>query len=153
MTLSPHKAPPLEAPQAYETRTTVARVTVFVCVSCRASLQAAQACDRPGAELVDVLTQRLREAGADDVTVTGVACLAVCKRPATIAIAAQGHWTYIVGDLDLARDVDDIVTTILAYRRSENGIVPWKERPAPFRKGVIARVPPLGFVQPETETA
>ncbi len=34
----------------------------------------------------------------------------------------------------------------------QNGIVPWTERPPPFRKGVIARVPPLGFVQPEPET-
>ncbi len=148
MTLSPS-----EAPEAHERQTTVARITVFVCVSCRPSADAAAASDRSGAELADMLGQRLRVAGADDVTVTGVECLAVCKRPSTIAISAHGHWTYIVGDLDLERDADDIVATILAYRRAENGIVPWKERPAPFRKGVIARVPPLGFVQPARETA
>lgn len=143
----------LDAPEAHEAQTMVARVTVFVCVSCRASADTAGKRDRPGAELVGMLAQRLRDAGTDDVTVTGVECLAVCKRPSTIAISAPGHWTYIVGDLDLARDIDDVVATILAYRRAENGIVPWKQRPAPFRKGVVARVPPLGFVQPETETA
>jgi predicted metal-binding protein len=136
-----------------ETHTTAARVTVFVCVSCRSGADAAQACDRPGVEMAEMLARRLRETGAGDVTVTGVECLAVCKRPCTIAISAAGHWTYIIGDLDLVGDADDIVTTILAYRGSKNGIVPWKERPAPFRKGVVARVPPLGFVQPETETA
>jgi predicted metal-binding protein len=75
----------------------------------------------------------------------------VCKRPCTIAVTADRCWTYLVGDLDPAQHTDDIVNAVLAYRRSGNGIVPWAERPVPFRRGVVARVPPLGFVQPIVE--
>lgn len=127
-------------------------VTVFVCVSCGRGVEGG-AIDRPGAALVDELSSRLHAAGAGDVTVTGVECLAVCKRPCTVAVTADGCWTYLVGDLDPELHTGDIVSAVLAYRRSGNGIVPWAERPLSFRKGVIARVPPLGFVQPIPEPA
>jgi predicted metal-binding protein len=48
--------------------------------------------------------------------------------------------------------VEEIVAAAISFERSENGIVPWKERPPTFRRGVIARVPPIGFKQPEPET-
>ena len=127
------------------------RVTVFVCTSCRGG--AGETDTRPGIATVDALERRLREAGAPDVEIRDVECLAVCKRPATIAITAEGSWTYIIGDLDIDADPDGIVETVLAFRRSLNGIVPWAERPSVFRKGVIARIPPRGFVQPVRESA
>ncbi len=82
------------------------------------------------------------------MTIEPVECLAVCKRACTVAFKADGKWTYIVGDLDPALHVPDIVAAASAYDRSDNGIVAWRERPLTFRKGVIARVPPIGFVQP-----
>ena len=91
------------------------------------------------------------EASAEGVTVTPIECLAVCKRPATIAMVGPGKWTYLIGDLESAQ-LDEVVAGTLAYQRSENGIVPWKERPASFRKGVVARIPPLGFVMPVQES-
>jgi predicted metal-binding protein len=146
MLANQHSGVRCEAPDAQ------ARVTVFVCLSCRRVAEGAETVEQPGADLVDALQQRLNDAGAGDVTVTGMECLAVCKRPCTVAVTAAGCWTYIVGDLDPAEHAGDIVDAVLSYRRSGNGIVPWKERPACFRKGVIARVPPLGFVQPEPES-
>ena len=131
---------------------TLPAVTVFVCTSCNRGVEDG-AIERPGAALVDELSSRLHAADADDVTVTGVECLAVCKRPCTVAVTAAGCWTYLVGDLDPEQHSGDIVSAVLAYRRSGNGIVPWAERPLTFRKGVIARVPPLGFVQPVPEPA
>jgi predicted metal-binding protein len=128
-------------------------VTIFVCVSCRRSLNDDESYDLPGAELVPALRSRLKDAGAEDVTVTPVECLAVCKRPCTVAVTAQEKWVYIIGDLDPAQHADEVVEAALAYQRSEDGIVPWKERPPTFRKGVVARLPPRGFTQPETETA
>jgi len=133
-----------------ETQTTA--VTVFVCVSCRRVVNGAETLVRPGAELVNLLQDRLNAAGAGDVTVTAMECLAVCERPCTLAVTAAGCWSYIVGDLDPQAHAADIVETILAYRRSGNGIVPWAERAPCFKKGVVARVPPLGFVQPEPES-
>jgi len=102
---------------------------------------------------VPTLRSRLKNAGAGDVTVTPVECLAVCKRPCTVAVTAQEKWVYIIGDLDPAQHADEVVEAALAYQRSEDGIVPWKERPPTFRKSVVARLPPWGFTQPEPETA
>ena len=72
-------------------------------------------------------------------------CLSVCKRPCTLALAAPGKWTYVVGDLDLATHADDIVDAATRYAATPDGIVAWRERPQSFRKGVISRTPPLAF--------
>jgi predicted metal-binding protein len=125
-------------------------VEIFVCVSCAPR---AENTARPGAILAQSLNARLAELGAAGIKVREVECLAVCKRPSTIAMTSVGKWTYIIGDLLAEEHVNDIAAAALAFQRSANGIVPWAERPAPFRKGVIARVPPLGFEQPATETA
>lgn len=124
--------------------------TIFVCTSCRRRIgdgDGDEAFDRPGAGLAADLQQRL----ADDanINVVAVDCLAVCKRPCTVALAADNKWTYLVGDLDPVTHVSEIEAAARAFAASENGIVPWKERPQTFRKGVIARVPPIGFQIPE----
>jgi predicted metal-binding protein len=126
-------------------------VEIFVCVSCAPRAENPNA-PRPGAVLAQALNAKLVEIGASGITVREVECLAVCKRPSTIAMTAAGKWTYLVGDLLVEEHVGDIASAAVAFQRSPNGIVPWSERPAPFRKGVIARVPPLGFEQPVTET-
>lgn len=121
-----------------------ASVTIFVCVSCRRSLgDAEESFDQPGRGLADTLQARLQDRGQTSVTVTPVDCLAVCKRPCTVALAGADKWTYLIGDLDPDSHADEIVAAALSFAASENGIVPWRERPASFRKGVIARVPPI----------
>lgn len=114
-------------------------VTVFVCVSCR---DGADAEVRPGAVFLDALRTRLSERNLT-LAVEPVECLAVCKRPATIAFAAPGKWTYVIGDLDVEAHVDDLIDAAQSFAASDNGIVPWKERPVCFRKGVVSRTPPL----------
>jgi predicted metal-binding protein len=81
------------------------------------------------------------------ITVSSVECLAVCKRPCTIALAGTGKWTCVVGDLNHATDVDDIIAAAVSYEATVNGIIPWKERPLSFRKGVVSRTPPPEFFQ------
>ena len=114
-------------------------VTIFVCVSYR---DASDAERRPGAAFLDALRQRL-DARDLSVRTEAVECLAVCKRPATIALAAAGKWTYVLGDLDAGTQIDDVIDSALRFGESENGIVAWKDRPVCFRKGVISRTPPL----------
>ena len=129
-----------------------ATVTIFVCVSCRRSLgDADESFDQPGQGLVDTLRAGLAGRGQASVSVTPVDCLAVCKRPCTVALAGAGKWTYLIGDLDPDTHAEEIVSAALSFAASENGIVAWRERPASFRKGVIARVPPIavrGIAQP-----
>ena len=114
-------------------------VTIVVCVSCRGGGDEES---RPGAIFLDALRARLETRGIA-IAVESVECLAVCKRPATIAFAAPGKWTYVIGDLDVDAHVDDVIAAAQSYGATENGIVPWKERPACFRKGVVSRTPPL----------
>ena len=128
---------------------TDAAVTVFVCVSCRQMSPGGDGFHQPGRELADALHDRL--AAERDIRVTAVECLAVCNRPATIALVGKDRWMYLIGNLEAEAHLDQIVESAVAYSRSENGIIPWKERPEAFRKGVVARVPPLGFSHPEQD--
>ncbi len=116
-----------------------ADVTIFVCVACRGRDDADA---RPGAQFLDALRARL-EARDLALTVSPVECLAVCKRPTTVALAGAGKWTYVVGDIDIDAHVDEVIDAALSYAASDNGIVPWKDRPVCFRKGVVSRTPPL----------
>ncbi|PPD42676.1 MAG: hypothetical protein CTY15_11820 [Methylocystis sp.] len=114
-------------------------MTIFVCVSCR---DGADQDARPGAAFMEALRARLGERSLA-LSVEPVECLAVCKRPTTIALAGPRKWTYVIGDLDRAAHVDDVIDSALRFGESENGIVAWKERPVCFRKGVVSRTPPL----------
>ncbi|MDJ1158832.1 DUF1636 domain-containing protein [Chelatococcus sp. SYSU_G07232] len=121
-------------------------VTIFVCVACRRRTgEGERAFDEPGRALVAALEERLAGGAATGVVVTPVECLAVCSRPCTVALSGGGKWTYLVGDLDAEAHADDILAAAKSFAATDNGIIPWKERPQAFRKGVVARVPPLGF--------
>ncbi len=113
---------------------------LLVCVTCKAGERVV------GAAFYDTLVARL--AGAA-IAVRPVACLSVCKRPCTVALAAPGKWTYVVGDLVAGDHVEDVVTAAERYAASADGIVPWRERPLTFRKGVVARTPPLVSAHPD----
>ena len=72
-------------------------------------------------------------------------CLSNCNRGCSVALTGPGRWSYVYGDLDEAL-VDDLLTGASRYAATKDGLVPWRERPVIFRKGVIARIPP--FPQP-----
>lgn len=123
---------------------TVEQTTIYVCTVCR---QGGDAEGRPGQALFEALQNRL--ASEPSIKAEPVECLAVCKRPATVALAGDGKWTYVVGDLDSGAHIEEIVAAAKGFAATENGIVPWKDRPACFKKGVVSRTPPLGFIAPE----
>jgi predicted metal-binding protein len=126
-----------------EAERTEAAVTVFVCITCKGP--DAGAGPPLGRVLFDAVAARVRETGETGIKITPVECLAVCKRPCTIALAGAGKWTSVVGDLEPVLCVDDIVAAAQAYQASESGIIPWRQRPLSFRKGVVSRIPPIGF--------
>lgn len=123
--------------------------TVFICVTCKGPGESGE---RPGRALYDAVVARLSTASETAVTVVPVECLAVCKRPCTVALAGTGKWTCVVGDLDPETNVDDVVVAALGYQASETGITPWRQRPVSFRRGVVSRTPPVGF-RPEPRSA
>ena len=114
--------------------------TLLVCVTCKSD-------EGPmGAGLFAALEARL--VAEPHIALKAVECLSVCKRPCTVAFAAPGKWIYVVGDLKRELHLEDIVTAAGLYAASPVGIVPWRERPLAFRKGVVSRTPPLAL--PET---
>lgn len=115
--------------------------TLFVCVTCKSGE------DRPGRALFEALSARFAVEAVNGLTVRAVECLSVCKRPCTVALTARGKWTYVVGDLDQGCHLDDIVAAARRFAQTRDGLVPWRERPLPFRKGVISRTPPLNALE------
>jgi len=121
--------------------------TIFICVSC--TVEGARS-DQPGRDLFETVKGKLAARPECTAIVKAVDCLAVCKRPCTIALSGEGKWTYVVGDLGPEVNADDVIAAAEAYGATANGIIPWRERPQSFRKGVISRIPPLSF-QPEEQ--
>jgi predicted metal-binding protein len=115
-------------------------VTLFVCVTCK---RAEEEGVRPGRALFEALRTRLDGNAKGNVALRAVECLSVCKRPCTIALSAPGKWTYVVGDLDIDANAGDIIEAAAKFAATSDGLIPWRERPLSFRKGVISRVPPL----------
>jgi predicted metal-binding protein len=113
--------------------------TLLVCVTCKSD-------EGPmGAGLFQALSERL--AVEPNIELKAVECLSVCKRPCTVALAAPGKWTYVVADLTRESHLEDIVDAARRYAASPEGIVPWRDRPLAFRKGVVSRTPPLALAE------
>jgi predicted metal-binding protein len=117
-------------------------VTLHVCVTCRAG-EAGDATVRPGRRLHDALRDaQRRQDDAASFRIVEVECLSNCDRGCSAALTGPGRWSYIYGDLSEAC-VDDLLTGAARYAATSDGLVPWRERPTIFRKGVIARIPPF----------
>ncbi len=117
-------------------------IVIHVCVTCRGAGHVDGA-PRPGAILHEALAQALGGPDAPSVRLEPVECLSVCKRPCTVAVSGPDRWTYIYGDLDPATAVETILDGVRRYAATADGLVPWRERPEAFRKGVVARIPPF----------
>ncbi|GJD62306.1 DUF1636 family protein [Methylobacterium frigidaeris] len=115
--------------------------TLYVCTTCRDAADPGEG-PRAGARLHDALAAALADRPEARVRIEPVECLSVCKRPCTVAVSSPGRWTYVYGDLDPAVSAAVILDGIGLYAGTPDGIVPWRERPQEFRKGVVARIPP-----------
>lgn len=116
-------------------------VTLYVCVTCRAGEQD-EATPRAGRRLHDALAEaQRRHDGSPRFRIVEAECLSNCNRGCSVALTGPGRWSYIYGDLSQA-SVGDLIAGASRYAATEDGLVPWRERPTIFRKGVIARIPP-----------
>jgi predicted metal-binding protein len=71
-----------------------------------------------------------------------VECLSACSQGCSVALSAPGKWGYVYGRLS-AGDAGEILRGAALYAASADGIVPWRDRPALFRKQSLARIPPM----------
>jgi predicted metal-binding protein len=148
------------------------RATVLVCITCRpaaapadthgADTPAARALDtdacvvdalaadalaanepRPGLILAEAAAAAA--ANASDILVQRVRCLANCDRGLSAAIRCDNAWTYVFGGLEASRDGLALIAGARLLAGAADGIMPWRGRPEPLKRGLIARIPPGNF--------
>ena len=131
---------------------------LHVCTTCRASESVCDGC--PNDRLVNggcagcplnvasderagtMLYRALERHGAPDgVEIRPVECLSACANGCSVALSSPGKWTYVYGRMTSA-DAAEILQGAAAYAASDDGLVPWRERPVIFRKQSLARIPP-----------
>ena len=115
--------------------------TLHVCVTCLAG-EDRETVPRAGRRLHDALADALSR--LDDpprFRIVEAECLSNCNRGCSAALTGPGRWSYVYGDLNQTA-VDELLAGALRYAATTDGLVPWRERPTIFRKGVIARIPP-----------
>lgn len=113
---------------------------LLVCTSCLAGQEIGPDGLRPGAKLHAALAAM---DWPDGVVLRAVECFSNCDHGCSVVLrGGAGRWTYVYGRLDetLAPVVHDGAAR---YHATDNGLVPWRERPEHFRKNCIARIPPL----------
>ncbi len=129
--------------EAHEMDATAApaeRATIYVCITCRGP--GGVAVDPPPGELVAAAT--VAAARGTSVTVRPIKCLANCARGPSAALRANGSWTYLFGGLDPAC-AQALVTGARMLAAAPDGILPWRGRPEVLKRGLVGRLPPLGF--------
>jgi predicted metal-binding protein len=120
---------------------------IYVCITCRrAGGTEENVEDPPGVELAAATA---RAAAGLPVMVRPVRCLANCSRGASAAIRCNGSWTYVFGGLD-AECGPALVAGAQLLAAAADGIMPWRDRPEVLKKTIIARIPPLGFLEPDS---
>jgi predicted metal-binding protein len=117
---------------------------IYVCVTCRPGGEP-DSLVRPGALLAAATAHA---AAGTEVEVRPMRCLGNCSRGPSAAMRSNGSWTYVFGGLDVTC-ADALVEGARMLARAADGILPWRGRPAPLKRGLIARVPPIGFHEVE----
>lgn len=121
---------------------------LFVCTTCGSKWENGQ---RVGISAGERLLARLQSLHQDwdlatQFPIQAVGCMSACSRSCAISFAATGKHTYLFGDIPTS-DPDIPLSNILdcakKYHQHPTGVLPWAERPAPLKQGLIAKIPPL----------
>ena len=115
----------------------VVPTTIHVCITCRRPTDP-DSFPRPGGLLARATANA---AIGTNIAVRRVRCLANCNRGLSAAIAGERRWTYVFGDLDPAEDAAALVDGARLLAAATDGLMPWRDRPAALKRGLIARVP------------
>jgi predicted metal-binding protein len=124
--------------------TSTAAPVVYVCVTCK---RAGEPASEPSPGALLAAAAECAAAGTE-VEVRRLRCLANCTRGPSAALRANGSWTYVFGGLD-ETCADALIIGARLLAGAADGILPWRGRPDILKRGLIARVPPIGFQGPE----
>ena len=113
---------------------------ITICTSCR---HKGTSC-KPGYELIAKLRAAIADAGdsvSEEFEISGVACMAGCDRPCTVAYHGTRKATYLFGDIEPDSDIDDLVRFAREYTLLADGWCSSVDRPGKLRNTTLARVP------------
>ena len=67
-----------------------------------------------------------------------------------ISLTGAGKHTYLFGEVanDPSIPLSNILDCAEKYYDHPTGDLPWKERPAPLKQGILAKIPPLTILAP-----
>lgn len=122
---------------------------ITVCTSCRHKGSG----DHPGPRLIEHLRDAIstdRELTRFRLDVVGIACMAGCSRPCTVAFHGSQKATYLFGDISPDDDIADLIEFARHYAALHDGWCSSVDRPGKMRTCTLARVPPA---LPVMETA
>jgi predicted metal-binding protein len=117
-----------------------ARPIVYICVTCRPPGETDSPL-RPGAVLAAATANA---ATGTEVEVRPMRCLGSCSRGPTAALRCERAWTYVFGGLEVS-SAAALVEGARLLAGAADGTLPWRERPAVLKRGLVARVPPMDF--------
>ena len=123
-----------------ESAAAAAAPIIYVCITCKRAGEPDSE-PRPGAILAAATA---RAAAGTEVQVRPMRCLANCTRGPSAAMCCNGSWTYVFGGLDVTCAAA-LIEGARMLAGAADGILPWRGRPEPLKRGLIARVPPIGF--------
>jgi predicted metal-binding protein len=120
--------------------------TLFVCTLCRlpagsgniSSNGSASADLSDGQHLFNQLSESL--AAEPQIQIQPVRCMGVCSRSCVVAFAAAQKLTFIFSELR-SQSVPELQQFSQQYMSQETGNVPYKQRPAALRSGLVAVLP------------
>ena len=83
---------------------------------------------------------------SDKFDIQEVECMSACSHSCAVSFAAVGKYTYLFGDLPAnePKSVEAVLECAGQYYANSDGLLPWSERPQALKKGVLAKIPPLG---------
>ena len=124
---------------------------ITVCTSCK---HKGTDC-RPGYELIAKLRSAMDAAGdavTEDFEISGVACMAGCDRPCTVAYHGTRKATYLYGDIEPDQDIEDLVAFARHYAELNDGWCSSLDRPGKLRTSTLARVPAAMIAVEQSES-
>ncbi|MBD1922414.1 DUF1636 domain-containing protein [Microcoleus sp. FACHB-831] len=119
--------------------------TLFVCTTCATVRIDGKPQGKSGGQQ---LLEQLKELHQDwelqaNFPLQPVDCMSACSRSCAISFAAPGKYTYLFGDLPALESAAAVLECASQYLVSEDGYLPWAQRPQPLKNGILARIPPL----------
>ena len=121
---------------------------LLVCVKCRGGREVPEDERRPGRALYDALAGHDMPEG---VTLRAVECLQNCDYGCSVALRGGNRWTYVYGNVDEVSHPDVLIEGAALYHETQDGLIPWRQRPEHFKRNCIARIPPMEFVDASEE--